>query len=192
MKYPTALILSLTVLTACQQPKEVQPEATAPVQPVVAEVSAEGAGDFSYSPFVVNVKGSKFFQSISFKDVGMKRASKDPNDPMLEVIAESLAQHLMETGDGMMTQVAYDEGLLDPNNHTACGQHHIYVDVWRKSDVAWGYSLWSGCGEDDNFAWIEVPAQRSDDITTAVEPLTLSIVQSLNKAAETSCFRKSC
>ncbi len=110
----------------------------------------------------------------------------------MEVIAESLAQHLTESGVGMMTQVAYDEDMLDPNNHTSCGQHHIYVDVWRKSEEAWGYSLWSGCGEDDNFAWIEVQAPGSDDITAAVEPLTQSIVQSLTKASETSCFQKSC
>lgn len=193
MKYPTILIMSLMLAGACDRSATQTPALADPIAPVVEAVEdAQPEQNFSYSPFLVQVHGSPYFRSISFKDVGLIRDSKSPDDPVLEVIAESLSHHMMAEGNGMMTEVAYDPGQLNPENHTSCGQSHIYVDVWQKHDHSWGYSLWSGCGEESNFEWREVPAGPETDVTEMVSPLTVAIAQSLKTATEKACFRKHC
>ena len=201
MKYLIIFSMSLVGVVGCKsEPTDViAPSVQAVVLPEAAQVPEVPAAEkvtaeksFHYSPFVVQVQGSKYFQSISFKDVGLQRPESDPNDPVLEAIAESLSLHLTEDGAGLMTRVAYDEAQLDPGNHTACGQNHIYVDVWRKGERGWGYSLWSGCGEESNFEWREIPDAPAGEIVDEVEPLTQAIAESLRAASKSECFTKAC
>lgn len=148
---------------------------------------------YFYSPFVVRMAGQHQFKSMSFKDVGLKRTEPQPNDPLLEVIAESVALHLSHGPLKIDAEVAYDPTILDPANHVACGSDHLYVDVWRRGNDHFGYSLWSGCGDNDNFAWKEVDASFDpEDPAVAVEPLATSIIDSLSAATKNSCFQKSC
>lgn len=175
-----------------------QQAATAPQAEAKAEKACDGNckntnPSYFYSPFVVSLAGNHPFKVVSFKDVGLKRATPVPNDPLLEVIAESVAQHLSQSTLNVEAAVSYDEAILDPNNHVACGSDHLYVDIWRSGDTKFGYSLWSGCGEDDNFAWKEVPATfEPDDLATVVEPLAASITETLSAATAKSCFQKTC
>lgn len=208
MKY---LILLIALLSACQsEPPTTTTTPAVKQAPVAAQVSAAAkttcqdcatcAGcaaakspDYFYSPFVVSLAGSHHFKQVSFKDVGLKRTEPGPNDPLLEVIAESLAFHLSESQLNVQAQVSYDESILDPSNHVACGGDHLYVDIWRSGDDRLGYSLWSGCGDNDNFAWKEVPATfEPSDLASVVEPLAASITESLARATKNSCFQKSC
>lgn len=158
------------------------------------EDKAPGEKSYYYSPFVVKLGGGHF-DTVSFKDVGLARESKEANDPLLEVISQSFALKVNQhEALGYDTEVTYDEQLLDPANHLSCGLNHLYIDVWQSSSPdRWGYSLWSGCGEFDNFAWKEVPATAGDeDLTQHVEPLTSHIVESLAEAAKSKCFQKTC
>ncbi len=202
MKY---LILLISLLSACQaEPASTTTTPTVQQAPVAAKEKCEdcatcgkcGAAkspDYFYSPFVVSLAGSHHFKQVSFKDVGLKRTEPGPNDPLLEVIAESLAIHLSESQLNVQAQVSYDETILDPLNHVACGGDHLYVDIWRSGDDRLGYSLWSGCGDNDNFAWKEVPASfEPTDLALIVDPLAASITESLAQATKNSCFQKSC
>jgi hypothetical protein len=149
---------------------------------------------YYYSPFVVKLNGADF-DTVSFKDVGLDRETTDPNDPLFEVIAASFAYEISKRNSlDYEAQVIYDEEILDPGNHLYCGTNHLYVDVWKSSSPdRWGFSMWSGCGEIDNFAWKEVPdTSPSDDPTVHVEPLTAGIVEALADAAKSNCFQKSC
>ena len=85
--------------------------------------------------------------------------------------------------------------ILDPSNHLACGSDHLYVDVWQSdAPKRWGYSLWSGCGEDDNFAWKEISYEPSvaGDLSHDVKPLAQSIVASIREANARGCYQKTC
>ncbi|QDG54299.1 hypothetical protein FIV42_27200 [Persicimonas caeni] len=158
------------------------------------ESGADEAKSYYYSPFVVKLAGGKF-DTVSFKDVGLDRESTDANDPLLETISHSFARKVAAHKVlGYQAEVMYDEEILDPSNHLYCGLNHLYVDIWQSSSPKrWGYSLWSGCGELDNFAWKEVPDTVADeDLTLYVEPLTSHIVDSLAEAARSNCFQKSC
>lgn len=150
-----------------------------------------------YSPFVIRVGQGSVFKKISFKDVGFKlKDGEDEARAVYEIIAESLAVEL--AGDAKLqlaAEVAYDEAILDPNNHVACGSDHLYVDLWRStSPDRWGYSLWSGCGEEDNFAWREITIEgaSSDDPIESVKPLTRGITEALSAASARGCYQKTC
>lgn len=205
MKY---LILPLLLLSACHSEPTTVTKATVAKATVAPTAAKEACGDCSkcgkcdaandpgyfYSPFVVSLAGTHHFKQVSFKDVGLKRLAPVPNDPLLEVIAESLAIHLSESQLNVQAEVSYDASILDPLNHVACGGDHLYVDVWRAGEDRLGYSLWSGCGDNDNFAWKEVSAHfvEPKDLASLVDPLTVSITESLAKATQKSCFQKSC
>ena len=69
------------------------------------------------------------------------------------------------------------------------------VYVWRsESPKRWGYSLWSGCGESDNFAWqeVEVDEAKVGTLTEEVSPLAESIADRLAEAESSNCFVKQC
>ncbi len=155
----------------------------------------ERAKEFQYSPFYISVAGGEHYHTITIKDVGLLRTDLTPHAPLLEVIAESISQELSNGELGYEAYVSYDRALADPENHRACGDRHIYVDVWNRDATTWGYSLWSGCGEDDNFAWKEIKSpgvEKDQELYEQVEPLARSIHQSLQAAEETHCFRKNC
>ena len=200
-----AVACALVVSTGCEVlPSDavavpVAAPSTAPsaeqAKPTEEAKPAEPAPTYYYSPFVVRIQDDIEFQTISFKDVGLKRKNATPTDPLLEALAQSLSYEMGAHSElSLEAEVSYDPSLLDPNNHTFCGTEHIYVDVWRKDANTWGYSLWSGCGEEDNFEWREVEAEVAEgaDLPAKIAPLTKSIVASLAEARQTHCFRKTC
>ncbi len=132
------------------------------------------------------------FNRITFKDVGM---SIPPDDRafVYETIAESLSARLSEdAGMSLDVQVLYSDAAADPAHHRACAANHVYVDLWHDAaGPKWGYSLWSGCGEDAQFAWRERTARGPDPAIT-VEPLTRDIVADLAHAVAIGCFSKHC
>lgn len=203
MKYIllTIFFASFTLFTACEKTPAPSPapgvqtiSAADPVSTTQTCEECERARDYQYSPFYVTVSGGEHYHTITFKDVGLLRTDHTIHDPLLEVIAESISQELANGALGYHAEVAYDHSLADPSNHRACGDRHVYVDVWNRDETTWGYSLWSGCGEDDNFAWKEVkgPAMADGELYERVEPLARSIHNSLQAAEQTECFRKSC
>ena len=214
MKIALLCAASLVVATACTPTKPKVPGVDTPGAKVAAKaapavgavakikkaavptkVAAEKKHSHAYSPFVLRVSNGDPFRVVSFKDVGMKL---DDDDAMLmyETIAESLSLELSAAKSlGMLAQVAYDESNLDPTNHLACGSDQLYVDLWRSEGPArWGYSLWSGCGEDDNFAWKEVTVEALDtgDPVKDVKSLTSNIVSTLASATSKGCYQKTC
>lgn len=134
------------------------------------------------------------FDTITFKDVGLHRTDPSPTDPLLEAVAQSVAYSL-EITPGLEvdhSSVEYHEELTDPSHHLSCEQHHLYVDLWDGRD-RWGYSLWSGCSEQDNFVWreLDIPPHL-DDLSARVIPLGDDIARSLARAHAENCFTKSC
>lgn len=139
-----------------------------------------------YSPFVVDVPGAGHYDVISFKDVGMSLPD-DERHATYEALAESVRHAL-----GEHAGTRHDEGAADPSQHLSCEGRHVYVDLWHQaSSDTWGYSLWSGCGEDDRFALETVERPRADRLAE-LAPLARSIAASLQRAHETSCFQRRC
>lgn len=184
MRYEWLLVTAaLAASVACEAPEKKVPTPEAP---------AESAQTYHYSPFVVQVSAtSMVFDRISFKDVGL-RASADPQ--LLETIAESVSYDLQSAPElGVQeSRVEYLAEYTDPDNHRACEAEHLYVDVWGGAPK-WGYSLWSGCGEADNFAWEQVSAPNADaPLAEQVAPLTEAITAKLVNAHQQKCFVKHC
>jgi hypothetical protein len=154
----------------------------------------------NYSPFVVDIDASHDaipFHLISFKDVGLSL----PDDAARQVAYESLAESLsLELGDlssdlgaPMSGSVRHDQRLTLPSAHLACDGGHVYVDVWRSAPGGpYGYSLWSGCGEDDRFAYNESVVASSEEATHSMDPLAHEIAASLEDALRRRCFQRSC
>ncbi|MEL6179101.1 MAG: hypothetical protein AAFS10_09110 [Myxococcota bacterium] len=201
MIYRTALLVLLLALfgASCstespQQSSGVEVVAKTETSTAEPDGADEGCGASAshnrYSPFTLKVSSGPF-EVVSFKDVGLMSHEPVESDPLLETIAESLSHKLTAQGQG--SQVNYSAAIMDPTNHCACESSHLYVDLWRTQASGWGYSLWSGCGEEDQFAWREVvgvPARV--DLIEQVEPLTQSILDDLSRATRRGCFRRSC
>ena len=146
-----------------------------------------------YSPFVVEVNGGDLrFDHITFKDVGMSVLPED-RAFVYETVAESLSARLAEgVGMSLNTRVLYSEDAADPAYHRACTPNQVYVDLWHDASIPkWGYSLWSGCGEDAQFAWRELETTEPDP-AIAVDPLTRDIAADLARAVTAGCFTKHC
>ena len=174
-----ALGLGLGLGGACRAPVEAPPPpAEAPPAPKPA-----------YSPFVVQMSVELPFDRVSFKDVGM---SVDPDERayVYEEVAQSVAASLSADPElPLSSEVLYSEAVADPDHHLACGAHQIYVDVWAPQGVErWGYSLWSGCSEEDRFAFEEIDREDARD----VDALGRGIAAALRRAVETRCFVRSC
>lgn len=155
-----------------------------------AKPGAAPAPGPSYSPFVLQMSGGELpFGQISFKDVGM---SVEPSERghVYEALASSLASELAShPAAPMSSEVVYSEAAADPSSHLACGVAHIYVDVWAPQGTErWGYSLWSGCSEEDRFAHREVPRSTAMDVSS----LSRDIADTLRSAIERRCFVASC
>ena len=178
-------LLLLGSITACDRTSE--PAAQ------VAEIEArEGQ---HYSAYAVETPTNASFHIVTFKDVGIRHFT--PNlEPLYETVAESLALQMTSLADPAWTaRAAYRAELLDPANHRHCATRHIYVDVWTSMEPdRWGYSLWSGCGEDDQFAWTELPmtSAAADDLVGHAEALTTSILGDLRSAQERGCWTRTC
>jgi hypothetical protein len=134
------------------------------------------------------------FEAISFKDVGMS-VPKEHRQFVYESIAESLALQLSSDDRlPMSSQVRYSRKITKPEHHRHCEAKHIYVDLWHNaSSEHWGYSLWSGCGAEDRFAWKKVSAPKGNkDAVASIEPLARDIASSLRQAVQNECFRRTC
>lgn len=180
--------------------------AVAPSASATEEVAAPGGGEavtevipreHYYSPFLITTDTDVVFKTITFTDVGIRQPEPGRvDDTLLETIAESLAYYLAQSESLNYTpKVHYDEALADPDNHLFCEEHHLYVALWKGyAPDRWGYSLWSGCNEEHQFAWKEVlvPAEAEDDLIESVKPLTVSIVESLALATKKDCFLATC
>ncbi|MFB6374050.1 MAG: hypothetical protein ABEN55_13265 [Bradymonadaceae bacterium] len=148
-----------------------------------------------YSPFGVQLNDGSTFELISFKDVGLKTGSSS-RKLLFEAVAQAIAYQLKVVDQfHLQPRVIYDKALADPNNHTYCEKNRLYVDIWHgTAPERWGYSLWSGCSEAQQFAWREIEDKRaiSEDPSEAVEPLARGIVESLREAAKSDCYRRAC
>ncbi|MEM9195721.1 MAG: hypothetical protein AAGF12_41525 [Myxococcota bacterium] len=182
----TFLLLSLVGACAAQPTVSNESANVAVETPEVARTETPP----EYSPFVVAVRGGELpFDHISFKDVGMSLPDQDRSF-VYEAIAESLRHELMSRD--VPADVEFSAQAADPTYHRSCQGQRIYVDLWHgASSPNWGYSLWSGCGSEDEFAWHEL-THPSEDAATAAEPIAREIARSLDNAIETGCFRKRC
>jgi hypothetical protein len=158
----------------------------------LAETQAEEGGGHTYSPYLVDVHGAADFDLISFKDVGLNLEDPEAYELLADALAMSLADHPAMSVDASLL---HDARYIDAAYHVACGESHIYVDVWRADGPArWGYSLWSGCGEDSQFAWEElamtIPIEP--DVALAIQPLTDAIASSIGEAVATGCYERRC
>ena len=178
-----ALACLLVLGTACGATERAEPEAE--VASVVPQLEpAPESPDPVYSPFVVQLDDETPFSVISFKDVGMS-LSDDEQQHVYETIAEGLA---LELG----SQMQHDPHSANPANHLACEGEHVYVDMWQ-SGSGWGYSLWSGCGEDDEFAHREIEVEiEPDNRVASIQTLTDDIAAELRRAVRENCFTRHC
>ncbi len=147
-----------------------------------------------YSAFGVELTGGKKFDLVSFKDVGLE-SSPYQSTAMLEILAQSLAYQLQRHKKlDLSARLLHDERLANPSKHTYCEARRLYVDVWHSpSPSRWGYSLWSGCSEAMQFARREIDIEgETDDLKSAIRPLTKSIAQSLGQANRQGCYRRRC
>lgn len=149
----------------------------------------------TYSPYVLKVTSEAVpFDQISFKDVGLSVSSHE-SEVLYETLAESLALEIERASLASHPEVLYSEEITDPANHTACGGRHVYIDVWTtEAPPQWGYSLWSGCAEEDRFQWRQLPRDplQSADPAAGLIPLARDIASSLRHATHTGCFQRQC
>lgn len=145
-----------------------------------------------YSPFVVDISSEKMvFNTISFKDVTQGDVSPQ-RDTTMETLADSLGMAIGEDPSFKAScEMRYDEEITKPSNHKACGQNHLYIDVWEEGDN-YGYSMWSGCSAEDEFAHSSVALPKSEDPNKRVAPLVSAIRKKLVTAHSTKCFLKTC
>lgn len=176
------------------------------VRPAQAAIGACGqevrASDAQvwYSPFIVRVDGDKLFDTISFKAVGGFSGDKAARQRLFERLAGFLAEGLRQ-GPGLKvtTAVYFDAFIADPASHCACEGRHAYVDFWRaqEPDGKWGFSLWSGCNADSQFAWQEVSRPQSQAKTSTQDEampriLGLQVAKTLAQAMRSGCADSSC
>jgi len=148
------------------------------------------AGHARYSPWVVELASDDLsIDGVSFKDVGLASVGPARHPGVYQEIASGLASALGEGAAPLQSSVRYSEAMSDPANHLSCMPRHVYVDLWESGDrQRIGYSLWSGCGEADRFAWREVERPTEG----AIAALTRSIAGSLREAVRTGCFTRAC
>ena len=170
---------------------------TAPDEKATDQSDDHEVVDQYYSPFLLTGEGEFRFEKISFTDVGLNQPDPGPVEPyLLETIAETLAYAISDHEALDFTpNVEYDPKLLEPANHRHCDKDHLYIALWRGYEPdRWGYSLWSGCDERQKFEWEEIldPYAEEVDTITWVEPLTESIVDSIQEAQDEDCFVARC
>ena len=150
---------------------------------------AQSAQSTDYSPFVLRLNGHPAFSTVSFKNVTSKTSASQAD---FELMAESLALSLRRSNPNLLVEVVYAPEFLNPTNHLFCAERHLYVDFWGlKKNHVWGYSLWSGCGEDDRFAWRQLENQVAD-IAIQIERIAHDMGQSIKRADERGCYRRMC
>lgn len=166
------LVVLVTPLPGCPKP--------------VASDRSRATVPAKYSPFEVVIDGDLPYDVISFKDVGLGLDHAEQAFAY-EAIAESLSLEIPAVL-AVQARSRFVPGRAHPSRHQSCEARHVYVDLWRPGGHGWGYSLWSGCGEDANFALQELP--KADG--SQVDELARAIAASLAHATRTACFAKHC
>lgn len=193
---PALLALAISACTPGANETEAPQSATgAQVEAQGATAAPPAAERSPYSPYAVHLADHERFHLVTFKDVGMNLFSPD-RALLYEALAQSVAlQMSVLPGPQWRAELIHDASYADPANHLSCESEHIYVDVWTGEDPdRWGYSLWSGCGEDDQFAWEELsdPLDARAPAHESVESLARRIVEELSEANESGCFTRNC
>ena len=185
-----ALWLSVLALAGCSERSGANRERRTAEEPGET-AAAQDAEAPQYSPFWVHTVAPALpFNAITFKDVGMSLPVED-RAFIYESLAETLARDLRE--HAIESHVSHSAALTDPSNHMSCESEHVYVDVWQ-SGGGYGYSLWSGCGEEDQFAHGEFEGSAEDlgHSPEQLAVLSISIVRDLRHAVATGCFTRVC
>lgn len=148
-----------------------------------------------YSPFAIQVDGLFPFDVVTVQDVGLHLA-EGLDHGLYEAISQALSITLGSSEFLEVTaNVSYVEDIADPSRHEFCDSDHLYVALWHGTHPdKWGFSLWSGCGELDEFAWHEFESDiDSGEIPfDSIERLASEIVSAVENAARTQCFQKRC
>lgn len=185
-----ALALGLAVTASVDWSVE-ETSPTAAVERVELAPPAPGPMSSRYSPFAIRLSGHTWFDVVTFKDVSQKRS--DPELQIDEQIAEAVSLALRGTHPSVMTEVIHEPRLTKAESHVFCDQRHLYVDYWQTGVPGrWGYSLWSGCGEDDRFAWQEVAGQAASDLGQQIDLVTQQISETLAAADAKACHQREC
>ncbi len=193
----TTLVLSV-LAAACNTS---QPTATAP-QAAIAVNKTPKANDAqptkTHSPYMLKLTEDNSdppFNVISFKDVGIADSGEN-SELLYETLAESLALEMSIEPAKLYSEVVHEHAAPKDEEQKpgSCGQRHIYVDVWSTdAPRQWGYSLWSGCSEADQFAWQELPRPKVEAASIEdLKPLAEDIARALKDAARTGCFQREC
>lgn len=200
MKYPklNLFFLLIGLSWGCESTPVENKKITVAMPPVVKNIDKvepkvdKEKSSVWYSPFVVDISSPHMaFETISFKDV-TKGGISSSRDEIMETLADGLGTSIVD--DPVFNasyELRYDEEITKPSNHVSCGQNHLYIDVWEYADH-FGYSMWSGCSADDEFAHSSVVVKPSDDPTDLIAPLVSDIHKKLAKAHSTKCFLKTC
>lgn len=193
-----ATIAVIGLLVNCRNQTE-SPEAAQSDSPAAEKPSAVDDSESTppyYSAFGVKVRHNEHFDLISFKDVGLDRSDPKPNGPFLEALAQALA-YRFDTHDSLAAdaRLVYNESLADPEEHTYCEKDRLYVDLWHSSAPSrFGFSLWSGCSNNQRFEKTEMPGPSIDKAPpeNVVEPIAKEIVDSVQSAERRDCYKKAC
>jgi hypothetical protein len=164
---------------------------------LAAPASADDSGVAKiYSPFAVELGGPGAFRVITFEDVGMHLPEPSEAALLYETVSEAVAGEIASSAQlGYEVRPVYEPLLTDPREHVYCDQRHLYVALWRGFEPhRWGFSLWSGCGADDQFAWqeVEAPWDETLPLPALVEPLARALVEALARAEQAECFQLRC
>lgn len=145
-----------------------------------------------YSRWVVDVRGAELpFDEITFKDAGLSLIELARRDAVDEAIARALADAL--GSDALSASVRRSEAAGRPESHLFCAPRHVYVDLWHgRSPERWGYSLWSGCADEQRFAWRELEREAGSSERAMIERLAGGVAGDLREALRTRCFTRSC
>ncbi len=187
------LFIGVLALAGCTRSDGERPPPPAPLGgPTMSAAGAPDGPTHRYSPFAIRLDGHGAFDVVTFKDVS--RPLPDPALQTDELMAEAFAIALRATHPRVLTEVVHEPELLDPGNHVFCDRRHLYVDFWRSGPdpARWGYSLWSGCGEDDRFAWQEVDGPAAYDLAEQIERVVDDIARRLGVADARACHQRRC
>ncbi len=138
-----------------RSPKNQEVELLARTLLLLVALAAQAAPTPSpYLAETVDVGVSHWFQRVTFKDVGLA-AGAGERETWIRAVTHALARAL---DTRLMARAHAVAEVAAPEWHHACQGRHVYVDVWRGTEPARvGFSLWRGCGAEDEFAWQEVP-----------------------------------
>lgn len=148
--------------------------------------AAAQAGEGTWSPFEVALHGHPAFSVVSFKVYGQAAAPEAQ-----EMVADALALAL-RVRDRLSTEVVYAAELMSPAAHRYCEPAHLYIDLWPEDgDGRWGFSLWSGCSEEDLFARAKL-ASPAADLAGQLVDVAGRIDRSIRAADARACYVRAC